>query len=481
MDKYYRDMTPLRPIFHFTAPHGWINDPNGFCFYKGFYHLFYQYNPAGCDWSKMYWGHAISKDLTHWEDLPIALYPDHDYDNDHVGGCFSGSAIIKNDRMYVFYTGTSRHGNQLVQSQCMAYSDDGIHFEKYTENPIVVYPPAFEGEISNFRDPKVIQSGDKYYMVVGSTTGGLKVGDGRVFLYESNDLYRWRYKGILLKCNGEWTSMCECPDLFPMGDKWVLLFSLMHAINAEKTIYAIGDLDFENCKFNIEKTGELDYGMDYYAPQTMLDNKGRRLVIAWQNSWEWLPWFNGFGPTAHENWRGAMSYPRELIMLEDGNLGLRPVKELETVLCEPKIHKDITITTEKLSIECPESGAYCLKIQLDLSDCNADAFKIGVKAYAEKATIINVDFEKNSVSLDRRNGDAVSNAKGKTTHFLNSEKEVFEITVLVDKCSVELFINRGDACMTCTVFPEAEEQRLWLRTVNGKLKIRELSIAEIRL
>lgn len=307
-----RKMTPLRPVFHFTAPYGWINDPNGFCYFKGMYHLFYQYNPHGCEWSKMYWGHAVSKDLTHWEDLPIALYPDQEYDTDEVGGCFSGSAIVRGDRLYVFYTGTSRHGNMLVQSQCMAYSDDGIKFEKYSGNPVVPHPPAHEGEVSNFRDPKVIQAGDKYYMVVGSTTGGLKVGDGRIFLYVSDDLMHWQYKGILLKCNGEWTSMCECPDLFPLGNKWVLLFSLMHAVNAEKTVYAVGHMDFENCRFTIETTGELDYGMDYYAAQTMLDPKGRRLVIAWQNSWEWLPWFNDFGRTEQENWRGSLSYPREI-------------------------------------------------------------------------------------------------------------------------------------------------------------------------
>lgn len=143
-----RKMTPLRPVFHFTAPYGWINDPNGFCYFKGMYHLFYQYNPHGCEWSKMYWGHAVSKDLTHWEDLPIALYPDQEYDTDEVGGCFSGSAIVRGDRLYVFYTGTSRHGNMLVQSQCMAYSDDGIKFEKYSGNPVVPHPPAHEGEVS---------------------------------------------------------------------------------------------------------------------------------------------------------------------------------------------------------------------------------------------------------------------------------------------------------------------------------------------
>ena len=476
-----RKMTPLRPVFHFTAPYGWINDPNGFCYFKGMYHLFYQYNPHGCEWSKMYWGHAVSKDLTHWEDLPIALYPDQEYDMDEVGGCFSGSAIVHGDRLYIFYTGTSRHGNMLVQSQCMAYSDDGIKFEKYSGNPVVPHPPAHEGEVSNFRDPKVIQAGDKYYMVVGSTTGGLKVGDGRIFLYVSDDLMHWQYKGILLKCNGEWTSMCECPDLFPLGNKWVLLFSLMHAVNAEKTVYAVGHMDFEKCRFTIESTGELDYGMDYYAAQTMLDPKGRRLVVAWQNSWEWLPWFNDFGKTEQENWRGTLSYPREISLGEDGKLRVYPVEELQTILHPEHTYKDLNITSERTAIALPGVGAYCLKIHINLSECRADVLKIGTKAYGDKATIISIDFDKCSVSLDRRNGDEVFIPKGKTTCLFTGRKETFEIMVLVDKCTVEFFINKGETGMTCTVFPASEEQKLWLQTENGEIRIEKLDVSEIHL
>lgn len=373
------------------------------------------------------------------------------------------------------------YGNMLVQSQCMAYSDDGIKFEKYSGNPVVRHPPAHEGEVSNFRDPKVIQAGDKYYMVVGSTTGGLKVGDGRIFLYVSDDLMHWQYKGILLKCNGEWTSMCECPDLFPLGNKWVLLFSLMHAVNAEKTVYAVGHMDFENCRFTIETTGELDYGMDYYAAQTMLDPKGRRLVIAWQNSWEWLPWFNDFGRTEQENWRGSLSYPREISLGDDGKLRVYPVEELQTILYPEHTYRDLKITSERTEIASPASGAYCLKIHIDLSENRADVLKIGTKAYGDKATIISIDFEKCSVSLDRRNGDEVFIPKGKTTCLFNGLKENFEIMVLVDKCTVEFFVNKGETGMTCTVFPALEEQKLWLQTGKGDISIEKLDISEIHL
>lgn len=169
MEYSAREKGFFRPLWHFSAPSGWINDPNGFCFFKGYYHLFYQYNPNGCDWHEMHWGHARSKDLIHWEDLPIALYPDREYDSDPTelsGGCFSGSALVKGDRLYVFYTGTSRHGGSIVQAQCMAYSDGGVNFTKYEGNPIIPYPPATVGEIANFRDPRIVERDGKYYLLV---------------------------------------------------------------------------------------------------------------------------------------------------------------------------------------------------------------------------------------------------------------------------------------------------------------------------
>lgn len=479
MNHSYREMTKWRPEYHFTAPHGWINDPNGLCYFKGFYHLFYQHNPKGCDWSSMYWGHAVSKDLSHWEDLPFALCPDQEYDEYEMGGCFSGSAIVYNDKLYLFYTGVSKHGGTLIQSQCMAYSEDGINFEKYSGNPVIIYPPVDEGEISNFRDPKVICHNNKWYMVVGSTKGGLKIGDGRIFLYESDDLFHWIYRGILLKCNGMWTSMCECPDLFQLGNKWVLMFSLMHAIDAEKTICAIGEMDFENCEFKIERTGELDYGMDYYAPQSFLGEKGRRIMIAWQNSWWWLPWFNDYGPTANENWRGSMSYPRELKLQPNGELNFFPVEELESLIHEDQSFSDVWISEEKQLFGPSTPNAYRLIISGDLAGSSAGVVEIGLKANAEKATIIRIDLFKGSICLDRNNADLYSS--GKTIRPINIEEDVIELMVMVDRSSVEFFVNGGDLCMTCTVFPEADQKHIWLRTTCGKFHCNKINIDSIYL
>ena len=151
--------------YHVMAKSGWINDPNGFCYFKGYYHIFYQHHPYSADWGPMHWGHARSKDLVHWEDLPIALTPGSKEDKD---GCFSGSAIVKDDTLYLFYTGHHYYGDNdpehFWQNQNMAYSIDGVNFTKYEHNPVIASEP--EDNTHHFRDPKVWEDNGKYYMIL---------------------------------------------------------------------------------------------------------------------------------------------------------------------------------------------------------------------------------------------------------------------------------------------------------------------------
>lgn len=150
----------MRFQYHFEPKKGWMNDPNGLIYFRGQYHAFFQHNPYAPRWGKMHWGHAVSSDLIHWQELPIALYPDQAYEN--AGGCYSGSAVEKDGRLYLFYTSVSRRWGQ---TQSMAYSDDGIHFTKYAANPVISENPL---GYSDFRDPKVTCIDGKYYMVVGT-------------------------------------------------------------------------------------------------------------------------------------------------------------------------------------------------------------------------------------------------------------------------------------------------------------------------
>ena len=180
--------------YHYRPQKGWINDPNGLVYFKGYYHVFYQHAPDyEVPWGqKMHWGHARTQDFLNWEELPVALFPDKDYD-DH--GCWSGTAIVNNDRLYLFYT--SRYklsgSEEKIQTVSIAYSNDGIYFKKYDGNPVIDHYPAHGGP--DFRDPAVCRVGDIFYCVIAS--GNPEDKAARLLLYKSDDLFSWDYLGVM--------------------------------------------------------------------------------------------------------------------------------------------------------------------------------------------------------------------------------------------------------------------------------------------
>lgn len=207
-----------RPGFHIAAPAGWINDPNGLCFHNGLYHAFYQHHPYSSDWGPMHWGHVTSKDMVHWEHQPVALAPGDE------GTCFSGSAVTDGDTLALLYTGHSWLGEEgddtkMKQIQCLATSEDGIHFEKQG----IVIPDAPKADMVHFRDPKVWKEDGLWHMVVG-----MKDGDqGQIGYYQSDDLRHWNYKGVMAEAKEGIGYMWECPDFFALDDKRVLICSPM--------------------------------------------------------------------------------------------------------------------------------------------------------------------------------------------------------------------------------------------------------------
>lgn len=315
-----REHQTYRPELHFTPEKGWINDPNGLVYFKGRYHLYYQYNPHHCNWDSMHWGHSVSTDLVSWEYAGIALYPDMPYDGHPEGGCFSGSVLEKDGRLYAFYTGSiKKPDGTVVQSQCIAWSEDGYHFEKSPHNPIIPCPPM--DSVTDFRDPKVIRVADNYYMLVGASEGGADHGGkGRLFLYGSRDLENWEYIGCPIATDGSLGTMFECPDLFPLGDKWVISFSPMYHEKMHQAIYFVGDMDFSSARFTPVYSGQLDLGPDYYAAQSYHLPEHGLVSIAWRNAWQWMPWFCGWGDTVQEGWRGNLSIPRVLGLTSTGAL-----------------------------------------------------------------------------------------------------------------------------------------------------------------
>lgn len=450
-----------RPLYHFTPPTAWMNDPNGLIYYKGWYHLFYQYNPNNCDWASMHWGHAVSEDMVHWKDMPIALTPDKDYDCHPEGGCFSGSAVEKDGILYLFYTATTIIDGEVRQSQCLVTSCDGSHFEKFEGNPVIGGPP--EGASADFRDPKVFCWNGKWYMVVGGTANGTaKDGDGRVFLYESEDLYHWKYRGAVLKSNGKLGTMFECPDLFFLDGKWVLTCSPMNHPEYNKALYCVGEMDFDNCRYTIEKIGNMDVGFDYYAPQSFLDAKGNRILMAWQNGWLWMPWCRDWGPTSSENWRGTLSIPRKVSLDKDWNLCMYPVEEIDELVCRKIAYQMLEVGTNRKYLPVAENRSYRLRLMLDVEKVESRDLEICVLGKGHQYTMISVDMIGQIVSVDKSAGDCYE--KGRMNCPIRMEGTKLDICILVDRSCVEVYIDHGRHCITTNVYPGKEQTECWLQT-----------------
>ena len=331
---------PSRLQYHFEPKKGWINDPNGLVYFQGAYHAFFQHYPHDTKWGPMHWGHAVSDDLINWKELPVALYPDQPYESGAKGGCWSGSAVVKDGLLYVFYTSVS---DEFGQTQSVATSKDGIHFEKHRHNPVIKKYPKDGSE--DFRDPKVVKIGNEYFMVCGSG----KKGIGKILLYSSIDLFNWEYQGVMFE-GDEYGSVLECPDFFPINDKYVLMFSQMGR-QTHSVMFAYGD--FDGKKFSPLSFHTPEAGPHFYAPQTFLDALGRRIIIGWIN------WNRPSGGTA--DFTGALSIPREIKMI-DSRLCTFPAHEAANLLKDNDDlvsvkGRDLTIFAENVSFPLRYTGA----------------------------------------------------------------------------------------------------------------------------
>lgn len=320
---------PLRPQFHLLPKRNWMNDPNGPIYWKGQYHMFFQYNPNAAVWGDMHWAHASSPDMIHWKHLPVALAPTPGgYDAE---GCFSGSAVDDAGQATIIYTGvktvnpeeaTLRDGtHNFLETQCLATAtDDELRSWRKLAKP-VLEPPKI-ALLTGFRDPCLWREGKTWYMGVGS---GVRGKGGWVLLYRSRDLHSWEYVRPLATGNGNGRQaadpvdsgeMWECPDFFPLGRKWVLLYS-----TERKVYWQSGEFDGQALMFHPEKQGMLDHGA-FYAPKSQVDAKGRRIL------WGWIPEMRPEAEFSAAGWAGCMSLPRELTLDGSGALRMAVIPEL---------------------------------------------------------------------------------------------------------------------------------------------------------
>jgi fructan beta-fructosidase len=446
----------FRPEYHFTPEKAWMNDPNGMFYLDGEYHLFYQHYPDSTVWGPMHWGHAISKDLTNWEHLPVALEPDS------LGYIFSGSAVVDsknssglgtldNPPIIAIFTyhdpKGEREGKLDFQTQGIAFSlDKGRTWTKYADNPVLQNPG-----IKDFRDPKVQlfkdENGDESWLMA------LAVKD-HIEFYKSLDLINWTKTSEFGKSIGAHGGVWECPDLIPLNTstgetKYVLLVSINPGgpQKGSATQYFIGD--FKEGVFTPEDTmiRWLDYGPDNYAGVTWSNipsEQSRTLFIGWMSNWLYA------NQVPTEKWRSAMTIPRELSLFDiDGTYLVKsePAHELEE------------LRKQSFAISDKESGLPGIAIELEASILGEDSFKF--KFSNELGEEFTISKEMGLVSVDRSvAGISDFNSDFAMIHSAPMSWKANKIRIFLDAHSVEVFINDGELVITSILFPNSPWKKM---------------------
>ncbi|HDN9014268.1 TPA: sucrose-6-phosphate hydrolase [Aeromonas salmonicida] len=422
---------PHRPRWHLAAPVGLLNDPNGFIEHGGRYHLFYQWNPLGCTHSNKGWGHVSSTDLLHWQHEPIALLPTEAYESH---GCYSGSAVSdEQGRLILIYTGNVKYPDgSRTAFQCLARADGEGGFAKL--GPVLDLPEGYSGHV---RDPKVWHDGQQWLMVLGARTLDDK---GEVLLYRGQTLDKWQLIGPIAGSGrgglGEFGYMWECPDLFPLADRHVLI-SCPQGIAPQgedyRNLYQCGWLagQFDGEHFEHGAFHELDRGFEFYAPQTTLDSQGRRLLFGWLG----LPEENEMSqPTIPYGWIHQMSCPRELFWQHE-RLCQRPVAELAALKGELTRFEGVVSEFPGMTID---------SAWLDLTLTGAGSLWLG--------TVAELVWQKGRIGLRRQNWQS-GEWEERSAPWLGGP-----LTLLCDRSSLECFVDDGRQTLSARYFPGEKPQ-----------------------
>ena len=506
-----------RPSYHFTPLYGWMNDPNGMVYKDGEYHLYFQYNPYGSKWGNMHWGHAVSRDLIHWEHLDPAIA------RDPVGHIFSGSSVVdkKNtagfgkDAIIAIYTNNSVNHDEV---QCIAYSNDnGRTFTKYEGNPVLT---PFDG-LKDFRDPKVFwYEKDKCWFMIVSA-------DKETRFYKSKNLKKWDYVSAFGKGLGQQPCQYECPDFFQLpvnGDeknkKWVMTMNINPGcwFGGSATEYFVGDFDGKN--FTCPDANEvkwLDWGKDHYATVTFSNTGSRVLAITWMSNWQYA------NLTPFKQNRGANGLPRELKLYEKNGKYYISEDVAPEALALRKSTKELgsqTVEGKKAFAGATSGMEGAFEIEADVTaDANGIA---GIELYNNKRerTLIYIDMKEGKVVMDRTESGLTDFGKQSVPHDIElawdkqraaegklpariensinykndfalatwaplslcqEGKKTFHLDIFADKSSIELFVDGGRIAMTNLVFPVAPYENVKLYSQGGKAEFQNMKIHTLGL
>lgn len=434
--------SPYRPQWHISPPQGLLNDPNGFIYHQGEYHLFYQWYPYACEHKDKYWVHLTSTDLVNWNYQSLALTPSDWFDSH---GAFSGHAVSQDDGLYLFYTGNVRIGEQRHRqtTQCLAYSQDGRSFKKC--GPVIRHLPA--GVTEHIRDPKVFFANGEWVMLLGAQTTELT---GRLAVYRSTNLTDWQFDGLY----GEEIAqgyMWECPDTFILNEQRFFVFGPQgikddnphHTIGHQNRIYRMS-LDDTNHP-TLHEGWQLDAGFDFYAPQTTQTPDGRRVMIGWMGLPDEVQ-----HPSCDQQWLHQLTTLRE-IHWQDGQLKQYPAQELQQLRQAPH---QLVLSAQGVDAQ---SASYELHLVLEWGQ------ELRLMAGSEHYVSIIADSERSVLRLDRQHTQI---RQGDVIRELVLDSARIALVIFVDHSSLEIFINRGDKVMTTRAFVPSDATNIHL--LGGK-------------
>lgn len=423
----------FRPLYHHTPNYGWMNDPNGMFYKDGVWHLYFQYNPYGSQWENMTWGHSTSRDLIHWEAQPLAI------EADWLGAIFSGSCVTNGNDVVAFYTSAGQH-----QAQSMAVSKDGGKtFEKFSGNPVLT------SNVPDFRDPKAFWNEDaKIWNLILAAGQEMRI-------YSSRDLKEWKYESSFGSEYGNHGGVWECPDLFKINNKWVLLCNINPGgpFGGSATQYFVGN--FDGHKFTCESmpkvTKWMDYGKDHYATVSFYNApENRRVVLAWMSNWQYA------NEVPTKQFRSANSIPRDLGIFtfgEETYVSVVPSKEMLAVR-GAKAKKP----TEACEIVVD------MKSSADITLSNAMGEQV----------VMRYDAQKQTFSMDRmKSGDTSFSEAFPVVTTAPTYGSIRQLRIFIDKCSIEAFDADGKMAMTNLVFPSVPYDNVKVK--GGKATIYNLN------
>ncbi|MEC5319053.1 sucrose-6-phosphate hydrolase [Brenneria populi subsp. brevivirga] len=441
--------SPYRQHFHIEPETGYLNDPNGFSYFDGKYHLCYQWSPLRyLSESNVWfqgWFHLTSEDLVNWTPVGPLIEPDTQYD---THGAYSGSALDLGDKLAIFYTGNVRD-EQWVRTpyQVIAYMDKKGDFVRQL-------PPALTGQpagyTDHFRDPKLWRQGDDYYAVIGAQREDKR---GSCLILHSADIHHWQVLGEMKTNVSDTGYMWECPDYFEINDKGVLIYcpqGLKKDAKESGNIYdvfcLIGDpLNLSDLTFNNIEPQKFDFGFDIYAVQTTRLPDGRRIAIGWMGVSEMEY------PTEKYGHCGTLTIPRELSVNGD-RLQQRPIKELMKLRGACQSHRETLIPGKVFNFH---SGTVFESIITFKSERKGQlTISLRASENGERKTDLIIDLDNHAITLDREySGEAVNTAYGtRRTHDYSFSHET-KIQIFSDTTSLEIFIDDGLYVSSTRIFP----------------------------